>query len=295
MRPARRTSSRRTCWTDGGAAARARQDPLGDRAPLQPAWFCILPRPGRCGTITAGEDPSVGRGSAQGPSGDDVRGSRSGCGCITWTIVVLAAIAVRLAVTFLWIVPSVRKSYTIDSVDIRATVRADGALNATERFSYTFHGPYTCVYRDIPWEGYRSPSWASMGRTVPCDGCRPAGRRPQASRRRCRRGRTPRPRRGRRSLPRTGRPATTGSPPARFRMWAPSCASRRSPTWTTARRRSPTAGAPPKPPNAGRTPASCCGNWWAAAGMCRSSACGPWSRCRGRPQGPASRRGSTVR
>ena len=83
-----------------------------------------------------------------------MRGSRSGWGCLTWTLVVLAAIALCLAVTFLWIVPSMRKSYTIDSVDIRAAVRADGALHATERFSYAFHGPYTRVYRDIPWEGY---------------------------------------------------------------------------------------------------------------------------------------------
>jgi len=100
--------------------------------------------------MTAVKDPWEGRGSDPGLSGDDVRGSRSGCGCLTWTIVVLATIAVCLAVTFLWIVPSVRKSYTIDSVDIRAAVRADGALNATERFGYTFHGRYTRVYRDIP-------------------------------------------------------------------------------------------------------------------------------------------------
>ena len=104
--------------------------------------------------MTAVKDPWEGRGSDPGLSGDDVRGSRSGCGCLTWTIVVLATIAVCLAVTFLWIVPSVRKSYTIDSVDIRAAVRADGALNATERFGYTFHGRYTRVYRDIPREGY---------------------------------------------------------------------------------------------------------------------------------------------
>ena len=83
-----------------------------------------------------------------------MRGSRSGAGCLMWTLVVLAAIAVCLAVTFLWIVPSVRKSYSIDAVNIRAAVRADGALDTTERFSYTFHGRYTRVYRDVPWEGY---------------------------------------------------------------------------------------------------------------------------------------------
>ena len=89
--------------------------------------------------MTAGDDPLKGRGSDPGLSGGDVRGGKSGCGCLTWTIVVLAAIAVCLAVTFLWIVPSVRKSYTIDSVDIRAAVRADGALNATERFLSLIH------------------------------------------------------------------------------------------------------------------------------------------------------------
>ena len=47
--------------------------------------------------MTAGEDPLEGRGSDSGVSGGDVRGSRSGCGCLTLTLVVLAAIAVCLS------------------------------------------------------------------------------------------------------------------------------------------------------------------------------------------------------
>ena len=59
-----------------------------------------------------------GRESDPALSGGDVRGSRSGAGCLMWTLVVLAAIAVCLAVTFLWIVPSVRKSYSLSLIHI---------------------------------------------------------------------------------------------------------------------------------------------------------------------------------
>ncbi len=63
-------------------------------------------------------------------------------------------IALCLGALFLWILPSQRKSYTIDAVSLRAAVRPDGALTATERFSYTFHGQFTRVYRDTPYRGH---------------------------------------------------------------------------------------------------------------------------------------------
>ena len=77
-------------------------------------------------------------------------GKSQGRGCV-WgcaTVVAVVVVAVVLVV-FVWI-PSQRKSYTVDDVRIRATVRADGTLETSERFTYTFEGDYTRVFRDIP-------------------------------------------------------------------------------------------------------------------------------------------------
>jgi len=68
-------------------------------------------------------------------------------GCLT----VIVAIVAAILITVLWIVPSLRKSYSIEDVSIRAAVRADGGLVVSERFSYDFNGSYTRVYRDIPY------------------------------------------------------------------------------------------------------------------------------------------------
>lgn len=76
-----------------------------------------------------------------------------GSGCLRITVIVLAALAVVLAVTFLWVLPSQRKTYSLDAVDISAAVQTDGSLVTNERLSYTFHGAFTRVYRDIPFEG----------------------------------------------------------------------------------------------------------------------------------------------
>ena len=67
----------------------------------------------------------------------------------------VVAIAVILVAVFAWIVPSQRKSYSIDALHIQDTVRSDGTLLTVERFSYTFHGAFTRVYRDIPWDGHQ--------------------------------------------------------------------------------------------------------------------------------------------
>ncbi len=76
---------------------------------------------------------------------------------------------------FAWIVPSQRKSYSIDALRIRDTVLSDGTLSSEERFSYTFHGHYTRVFRDIPWSGHEI---SVLGVTGP-DG-RPLKRLPSA-------------------------------------------------------------------------------------------------------------------
>ena len=74
--------------------------------------------------------------------------SNRGCfGCVT---VVVAVVVAVLLVVLVWI-PSNRKTYSIDDVRILATVQSDGALRVDERFTYTFHGDFTRVYRDIPY------------------------------------------------------------------------------------------------------------------------------------------------
>ena len=75
---------------------------------------------------------------------------RSNRGCLGCVTVVVAIVVAALLVVFVWI-PSQRKSYTIDDVRILATVLSDGTLTADERFTYTFHGDFTRVYRDIPY------------------------------------------------------------------------------------------------------------------------------------------------
>ena len=80
--------------------------------------------------------------------------SRRRSGCLGWTIVVVLAVIVTLVVVFAWIVPSQRKWYAIDEVRIEDRVLRNGTLTTVERFTYTFHGHYTRVYRDIPWDGH---------------------------------------------------------------------------------------------------------------------------------------------
>ena len=80
------------------------------------------------------------------------RGCAWGCGTIVALIVAVVVVGVLLVV-FVWI-PSQRRSYTIDDVRIQATVRPNGTLAATERFSYTFEGDYTRVYRDLPFRPF---------------------------------------------------------------------------------------------------------------------------------------------
>ncbi len=76
-----------------------------------------------------------------------MRGCRGATGCAVTVLVVIAAFVVAV---FVWIIPSARKEYSIDTVAIAARVRATGALTVSERFSYTFHGDFTRVFRDIP-------------------------------------------------------------------------------------------------------------------------------------------------
>ncbi len=83
-----------------------------------------------------------------------MRGAKSGLGCLGWTIIVVVTIAVILVAVFAWIVPSQRKSYSIDALHIQDVVLTDGTLSTVERFTYTFHGRFTRVYRDIPWDGH---------------------------------------------------------------------------------------------------------------------------------------------
>ena len=71
-------------------------------------------------------------------------------GCLGCVAVIVAIIVAVLLVVFVWI-PSQRKSYAVDDVRIRANVSPDGTLTAEERFSYTFHGDFTRVFRDIPY------------------------------------------------------------------------------------------------------------------------------------------------
>ena len=71
-------------------------------------------------------------------------------GCLGCAGVVVAAVVAVLLIALVW-VPSLRKSYAVDEVRIRATVSADGGLSVDERFSYTFHGDFTRVFRDIPY------------------------------------------------------------------------------------------------------------------------------------------------
>ena len=80
--------------------------------------------------------------------------SRRGPGCAGWTVLVVLAAIVTLVVVFAWVVPSQRKWYAIDELRIQDRVLSDGTLVTDERFSYTFHGHYTRVYRDIPWDGH---------------------------------------------------------------------------------------------------------------------------------------------
>jgi uncharacterized membrane protein len=71
-------------------------------------------------------------------------------GCPGCSGIVVAAVVAVLLIALVW-VPSLRKWYAVDDVRIRAVVSADGALSVDERFSYTFHGDFTRVFRDIPY------------------------------------------------------------------------------------------------------------------------------------------------
>ena len=75
------------------------------------------------------------------------KGNRGCFGCVT---VIVAIVVAVLLVVFVWL-PSTRKSYSIDDVRILASVQSDGTLRVDERFTYTFHGDFTRVYRDIPY------------------------------------------------------------------------------------------------------------------------------------------------
>ena len=75
------------------------------------------------------------------------KGNRGCFGCVT---VIVAIVVAVLLVVFVWL-PSTRKSYSIDDVRILAAVQSDGTLRVDERFTYTFHGDFTRVYRDIPY------------------------------------------------------------------------------------------------------------------------------------------------
>ena len=77
-------------------------------------------------------------------------------GCLGCSGIVVAAVVAILLIALVW-VPSLRKWYAVDDVRIRATVSADGALSVDERFSYTFHGDFTRVFRDIPYRPGTTP------------------------------------------------------------------------------------------------------------------------------------------
>jgi uncharacterized membrane protein YgcG len=70
-------------------------------------------------------------------------------GCLGCASLIVAAVVVVLLIAMVW-APSLGKRYAVDEARIRATVSADGALSVDERFTYTFHGDFTRVFRDIP-------------------------------------------------------------------------------------------------------------------------------------------------
>ena len=80
-------------------------------------------------------------------------GSRMGrgvkYGCLGCASAVVAAVVVVLLIALVW-APSLRKWYSVDEARIRAAISADGALSVDERLTYTFHGDFTRVFRDIP-------------------------------------------------------------------------------------------------------------------------------------------------
>ena len=77
-------------------------------------------------------------------------------GCLGCAGVTIAAVVVVLLIALVW-APSLRKWYAVDDVRVQATLSADGALTVDERFSYTFHGDFTRVFRDIPFRPGRAP------------------------------------------------------------------------------------------------------------------------------------------
>ncbi len=46
--------------------------------------------------------------------------------------------------------PCFSKSYSVESIDVDATVRPDGALRVVERITYNFSGSYSFAFREIP-------------------------------------------------------------------------------------------------------------------------------------------------
>lgn len=83
----------------------------------------------------------------------------------TTTARIVCALACAIAVVFLWQAapqPALAKSYSIDSVDIRAQLSSDGAMNVTEKRTFNFNGDFSYVYWDFPYSSGQRINVASL-------------------------------------------------------------------------------------------------------------------------------------